>query len=135
MPNVLTSLAADIYKAADIVGRELVGAIPSVTINAGTERAAFGDTVRAHATRPPTLNTSYTPSMTLPEGDDQTIDNRTMTIDKVANVKIPWTGEDIKHVANGAGFETIYGDQIAQAMRKITNAIEADLLLTIKRGA
>ena len=33
MPNALNNLAADIYKAADVVGRELVGVIPSVTIN------------------------------------------------------------------------------------------------------
>lgn len=135
MANVLTDLAADIYKAADIVGREQVGIIPSVTINAGSERAAFGDTVRSHFTRKPTLNDSYTPAMTIPEGDDQTVDNKTMTIDKVANVQIPWTGEDIRHVNNGSGFETIYGDQIAQAMRTITNAIEAYAGETVKNGA
>lgn len=135
MANVLTDLAADIYKAADIVGREQVGIIPSVTINAGSERAAFGDTVRSHFTRKPTLNTSYTPAMIIPEGDDQTVDNKTMTIDQVANVQIPWTGEDIRHVNNGSGFETIYGDQIAQAMRTITNAIESYAGETIKNGA
>ncbi len=44
MANVLTDLAADIYVAADVVGRELVGFIPAVTINAnGSERAAKGD--------------------------------------------------------------------------------------------
>ena len=135
MSNVLTDLAADIYKAADIVGREQVGIIPSVTINAGAERAAFGDTVRSHFTRKPTLNTSYTPSMTIPEGDDQTVDNKTMTIDQVANVQIPWTGEDIRHVNNGSGYETIYGDQIAQAMRTITNAIEGYTGAEIAAGA
>lgn len=135
MANVLTDLAADIYKAADIVGREQVGIIPSVMINAGSEGAAFGDTVRSHVTRKPTLNTSYTPAMTIPEGDDQTVDNKTMTIDKVANVQIPWTGEDIKHVNNGSGYETIYGDQIAQAMRTITNAIEGYAGTVIKNGA
>ena len=135
MANVLTDLAADIYKAADIVGRELVGFIPSVTINAGAERAAFGDTVRSHFTRTPTVNTSYSPSMTIPEGDDQTVDNKTMTIDKVANIQIPWTGEDIRHVNNGSGFETIYGDQIAQAMRSITNAIEAEVGSVLYKGA
>lgn len=135
MANVLTDLAADIYKAADIVGREQVGFIPSVTINAGSEGAAFGDTVRAAFTREPTLNTSYSPAMTIPEGDDQTVDNKTMTIDQVANVQIPWTGEDIKHLNNGAGFETVYGDQIAQAMRKITNAIESYTGSTVYKGA
>jgi len=135
MANILTDLAADIYKAADIVGRELVGVIPSVTINAGSEGAAFGDTVRAAFTRTPTLNATYTPAMTIPEGDDQTVDNKTMTIDKMANVQIPWTGEDIKHVQNGAGYETIYGDQISQAMRTITNAIESHAATTIYQGA
>lgn len=135
MANVLTDLAADIYKAADIVGREQVGFIPSVTINGGSERAALNDTVRAAFTRTPTLNTSYAPAMTIPEGDDQTVDNKTMTIDKVANVRIPWTGEDIRHVQNGAGYETIYGDQIAQAMRKITNAIEADVATAVYKGS
>ena len=41
MANVLTNLAADLYKAADVVGRELVGFIPASTINAdGSERVA-----------------------------------------------------------------------------------------------
>lgn len=135
MANVLTDLAADIYKAADIVGREQVGLIPSVIVNGGSERAAFGDTVRSHVTAKPTLNTSYTPSMTIPEGDDQTVGNKTLVIDKVANVQIPWTGEDIRSVNNGAGYETIYGDQIAQAMRTITNQIESDLWAEIYTNA
>ena len=135
MANVLNDLAADIYKAADIVGRELVGVIPSMTINAGTEGAAFGDTVRSAFTRAAQVNDSYTPAMTIPEGNDQTVDNKTTTIDKVANVQIPYTGEDIKHINNGAGYETVYGDQIAQAMRGITNTIEAYAALTISQGA
>ena len=125
MANTLTNLAADIYKAADQVGRELVGFIPSVTINGdATTEAAKGDTIRAAFTRTPSVSTTYSPSMTIPEGTDQTVDNKTMTLDTFANVQIPWTGEDIKHVNNGSGFETIYGDQIKQAMRAITNSIE-----------
>lgn len=136
MANTLTSLAADIYKAADIVGREIVGFIPSVTINSdAVMKIALNDTVRSHFTRAPVLNTVYTPSMTIPEGDDQTVDNKTMTIAQVANVKIPWTGEDIKHVNNGSGFETIYGDQITQAFRKIANQIEVYLGGIAYKGA
>lgn len=135
MANVLTDLAADIYKAADIVGREAVGVIPAVTINAGSEAAAQGDTVRSHFTRQPTVNASAAPSMTIPEGDDQTVDNKTMTVNQIASVRIPWTGEDIKHVNNGSGYETIYGDQIAQAMRGITNTIEAYVATKAYQGA
>ena len=125
MANTLTNLAADIYKAADQVGRELVGFIPSVTINGdATTQAAKGDTIRAAFTRTPTVSTTYSPSMTIPEGTDQTVDNKTMSLDTFANVQIPYTGEDVKHLNNGAGFETVYGDQIKQAMRAITNSIE-----------
>lgn len=125
MSNVLTNLAADIYKAAEMVGRNITGYIPSVMINAGSEAAAQGDTVRSFTTSEPTLNSSVTPSMTIPEGDDQTVGTKTLTLDGVANVQIPWTGEDIKHVNNGSGFETIYGHQIMRAMNKIVNQIEA----------
>lgn len=126
MANTLTSLAADIYKAADTVGRELVGIISSVTINGGTERVAKGDTVRSFFTRAQTVNTTFSPSMTIPEGDDQTVDNKTATVDSFVRVSIPWTGEDIKHVNNGNGYETIYGDQIKQAFRTCVNKIELD---------
>lgn len=136
MANVLTDLAADIYKAADIVGRELVGFIPSVTVNGdATTRAAKGDTIRSHATRAVTVSSSYAPAMTIPEGTDQTVDTKTMTVDTYASVQIPWTGEDVKHVNNGCGFETIYGDQIRQAFRAITNAIELAIWTAAYKGA
>ena len=135
MANVLTDLAADIYTAADTVGRELVGFIPSVTTNTdATKRVAQGDTIRSHFTRTATVGT-VTPAMTIPEGDDQTVDNKTLTLNSTASVKIPWTGEDMKHVNNGSGFETIYGDQIAQAMRAIVNQIETAVGAALILGA
>lgn len=136
MSNVLTNLAADIFKAADIVGREQVGIIPSATINSTESvRAAKGDTIRSAFTRQATVATSYNPSMALPEPTYQTVDNKTLVVDSYAEVDIPFTGEDIKHLRNGAGFETVYGDQVAQAMRAITNTIESSLGVTVKNGA
>lgn len=136
MANVLTNLAADIYKAADMVGRELVGFIPSVTVNGdATTRAAKGDTIRSFATRAVTVNTSFAPAMTIPEGTDQTVDTKTMTLDTYASVQIPWTGEDMKHVNNGSGFETVYGDQIRQAIRAICNAVETSIWQTAYKGS
>lgn len=133
--NVLTNLAADIYRAADVVGREVVGIIPGLTLNTDAgKRVALNDSVRSHFTRTPTVGT-ITPSMTIPEGTDQTIDTKTLVLDQTASVKIPWTGEDIRHVNNGAGFETIYGDQILQAMRAIVNQIEAYMGVLLKKGS
>ena len=127
MANVLTNLAADIYKAADVVGRELVGFIPASTINAnGSERVAKGDVVRASFTRAATA-VDVTEAMTIPEGTDQTVDSATLTINNSRAVQIPYTGEDMRHLNNGIGFDTVYGDQIKQAMRTLCNEMEADL--------
>jgi hypothetical protein len=135
MANVLTDLAADLYKAADVVGRELTGVISSSTINGnGSERVALNDVVRSHFTRSATA-IDNAPSMTIPEGTDQTVDSKTLSITKSRGVQIPWTGEDIRHVNNGSGFETIYGDQIRQAMRALTNEIEIDLATSAYLGA
>lgn len=127
MANVLTNLAADIYVAADVVGRELTGFIPASTINAnGSERVAKGDTVRAAFTRAASV-VDVSEAMTIPEGTDQTVDNKTLSISNSRAVQIPYTGEDMLHLNNGVGFETVYGDQIAQAMRALVNEMEADL--------
>ena len=135
MANVLTNLAADIYKAADVVGRELVGFIPASTINAdGSERVAKGDTVRASFTREASA-VDVSESMTIPEGTDQTVDSKTLSITKSRAVQIPYTGEDQRHLNNGIGFETVYGDQVAQAMRTLTNEIEADVATEAYKNA
>lgn len=126
MANVLTNLAADAYKAADIVAREITGFIPAVTLNAGADGVAVGQTVRSHATRAATA-TDITPAMTIPEGTDQTVDNKTLTLTKQRAVQIPYTGEDVGFLNAGAGFETVYGDQLQQAMRTLVNEIENDI--------
>ena len=126
MANTLTDLAGDIYRAADIVGRELVGFIPASTLNAGSEEAAVGQTVRSFVT-PTASAVDITPAMTIPEGTDQTLTNKTLTLTKQRGVQIPFTGEDIRFLDGGAGYETVYGAQIMQAMRTLVNEIESDL--------
>lgn len=135
MANVLTSLAADIYKAADIVGREQVGLVSSVLINdQGSDAVAIGDVVRSSFTRPVTTQ-NFVPAMVVPEGIDQTVDNKTLQITKQKMVPIPYTGEDKKHLNNGIGFTTVYGDQIMQAIRAIVNEAEVDLYAEIATQA
>ena len=135
MANTFTNLAADIYDAAEKVGRELVGGLRSVKINGGAEAAAKGDTVRASFTQPQTVSTSYAPSMTIPEGTDQTVDNKTMSLNTYASIQIPYTGEDQKHLNNGAGYQWVFSKQIEQAMRSICNKMELDVMAQLALGA
>jgi len=132
--HTLTDLAADIYIAAQMVGRELVGMIPAVTMNSGADAAAKDDTIRA-AFAPAVAPSTLTPAMTIPEGTGQTVANKTMTLDTMETVEIPWTGELVKSVDNGAGFAFVQGNMIAQAMRAHVNAIEADLVATARAAA
>jgi hypothetical protein len=137
MANELTNLAADIYKAADTVAREHVGYLPSVTINgdgSDSARAAVGGIVRSAFTRAAVAG-DRNKGMSISEGTDQVIDNKVLTITKDRSVEIPWLGEEIKSVNNGAGFDTIYGDQITQAMRTLTNEMEVDLKNVAYQGA
>ena len=135
MANVLTDLAADLYRAAEIVGRSAVGFIPSVTINAGSEAAAQGTTVRSFTTVEGTIKTSVTPSMTIPEGDDNTIGNTTLALDKTINAQIPFTGEDMRFLDQGAGFQTVYGNLILRKMNGMVRQIEADIATEAYRNS
>ena len=126
MANTLTNLAADIYRAADIVGRELVGFIPASTVNSSPEEVAVGQNVRSFST-PAATAVDITPSMTIPEGTDQTLTNKTLTLTNQRGVQIPYTGEDVRFLDGGAGYESVYGAQIQQAMRTLVNEMEADL--------
>ncbi len=135
MANTFTNLAADIYDAAEIVGRELVGGLRSVKINGGAQAAAKGDTVRASFTQPQTVSTTYAPAMTIPEGTDQTVDNKTMSLNTYASIQIPYTGEDQKHLNNGAGYQWVFSKQIEQAMRSICNKMELDVMAQLALGA
>jgi len=135
MSNTLTNLAPDLYKAADVVARELVGAIPSSLVNAdGSQQAAVNQSVRSHRTQQPSAK-DFTPSMTIPEGDDQTVENEQLTLTKQRAVQIPWTGEEISFTNAGSGFQTVLGDQFAQAMRVLTNEMEVDLMTEIYKNA
>ncbi len=135
MANVLTDLASDIQRALEINGRSAVGFIPSVALNAGSEAAAQGQTVRSLTTVEGTVNESATPAMTVPEGDDNTYGNDTMTLNKVVNAQIPFTGEDVRFLNGGVGFETAYGAIFQRKINGMMKKIEAHVAATAYQGA
>lgn len=133
--STLSSITEIIYAARDRVAREMVGFIPGTLINAGSEGVSLGGTVTSIRAGEPTLNTTHTPSMTIPEGDNVTPTTDTMSIGQVANVQIPLTGEAWLKLGNtGTASKTIQ-DTLEQAMRKIVNAIEAHVGTVLKDGS
>jgi hypothetical protein len=131
----LTSFAENIFRARDTVSRELIGFIPSVLMNSDSAEVSINGTVNSLVTAQPTLNTSYTPAMTIPSGDDQTISNATTTIGQVANVRIPLRGEDVKKLENVGAYQSTVDDMFAQAFRTIGNAIESHVGSIARLGA
>lgn len=127
MANTITSLIPDIYNALDVVSRELVGFIPSVSADMTFERAAVGQTVRSPVA-PASTASDITPGVTPPDDGDQTIGNVNMSITKSRRVPVRWNGEQSLGLNNGGpGRSSIMTNQFAQAMRTLCNEVETDL--------
>ena len=127
MANTLTDLIPDVYSSLDVVSRELVGFIPAVTRDPTTERAAVNQTVRSFVA-PAATATDITPGVTPPDDGDQTIGNVELTITKARRVPFRWNGEQSRGVSNGGpGAAAIRNMQLMQAIRTLTNEMEADL--------
>lgn len=127
MANTITDLFPDLYSALDVVSRELVGFIPSVSRDSTFERAAVGQVVRSFVA-PASTAGDITPAVTPPDDGDQTIGNVEMQITKARRVPLRWNGEQSKALNNGGpGVLSVRGQQFAQAIRTLTNEIETDL--------
>lgn len=127
MSNTLTGLTTTIYNALDVVSRELVGFIPAVSSDMTYDRAAVGQTVTSPVA-PAATASDITPAVTPPNDGDQTIGSVSMTIQKARRVPVRWNGEEKRGLDNnGASYNVILRDQLAQGMRALVNEVEADL--------
>lgn len=126
MANTLTSLMPDLYEALDVVSRELVGFIPSISLDASAARAALNQNVRVFQT-PAVAAEDVTPGQLPPDDGDQNIGNTPIVITKSRMAPFRWSGEDQKGVNTGPGYKNIRRDQIAQAMRTLVNEIESGI--------
>jgi hypothetical protein len=135
MPNTLTNLVSDAYAALDVVSRELVGFIPSVTRDASADRVAVGQNVRSFKTAANTAGKDITAAMAFPAAADQTVGNDAITISKARAFPFSWTAEEQYTVNAGAGTLSVAQDQIAQAYRAAVNEIENDLADAAALGA
>jgi hypothetical protein len=135
MPNTLTNLIPDAYKALDVVSRELVGFIPSVMRDPSADRVAIGQTFRSAAAPINSAGMDITPAMAIPAAAYQAILNKSFTIQKSRAFPFSWTGEDVAGLDAGPGALNIQQDQIAQAIRAAVNEVEADIATAAALGA
>lgn len=126
MANTLTNLTPDLYAALDVVSRELVGLVPSVSRDSGAERAALNQTVRSFVA-PASSASDITPGQLPANNGDQSIANKQISITKSRYVPVRWSGEEQRAMNTGPGYNLILQDQFKQAMRTLANEIEADL--------
>jgi hypothetical protein len=124
MANTLTNLIPTLIRSADIVSRELVGLIPAVTLNATADQAAVNQTI-TYPVVPSYAAADIAAAATGPDPSDSSIGNASMSISKSRSVTFYWTGEEQTGLAGL--YATLLQDQFAQAMRTLTNEVEADL--------
>ena len=134
MANTLTDLYPDLYEALDIVSRERVGYIPAVSLNASVARAAVNEVVRVPVTRAHAA-ADTTPAVTPPNTGDATVDNVSIQITKSRHVPIRFNGEETKGLTNAGIYQNIRAARVAEAMRTLTNEMEADLHACAYKGA
>ena len=122
----LTSLVPSIYEAMDVVSRELVGFIPAVARDSNAERAAVGQSIISPVVGAMAAE-NLTPAAYAADTPAQTIGNVQMTISKARSVPFGITGEENRGLNIAGTKASINRDRIAQAMRTLTNEVEADL--------
>lgn len=126
MANTLTAITPVIYRAMDIVSRELTGLIPAVTMDASAERAAVGQNIR-HESHPTGNVGDITPAATTPGPAGQTSAAVNVIITKSRAANFGFTGDEQKLLDSGAGYANTKEGKIAQAIRSIVNEVETDL--------
>lgn len=135
MANTLTGLVPSLFAGLDTVSRELTGYIPAVARNATADRAAKGQSVTYHVA--PAGNASdISPSMTIPEPTDQTIENDQIVINKSRAAEFGFVGEEVLSLNNnGPQFSPVQADMFAQGLRTLVNEVESDIAAAAAAGA
>jgi len=124
--NTITGLVPEIYEALDIVSRELTGMIPAVTLNASAATASLGQNIRVDV-EPEGNLVDITPAMQVPEPTGQTSGFVDIQITNSKAAEFGFIGEQQLGLNSGPGYPSVRAQKIAQAIRKVANAVEIDL--------
>lgn len=125
-PNTLTNLIPNLYAAADVVSRELVGFIPNVTRDSKIDAVAVGQTVNVPVVGASTP-VAITPGAYAPDTGGITPSNVTIAISNQYAVPIAWNGDEQVGAGQTGIYDSVVTQRFAQAMRAITNQVESDV--------
>lgn len=125
-PNTLTNLIPTLYAAMDVVSREQIGFIPAVTRDSTADRVAINQTVNVPVVGAITP-VSITPGSYAPDTGGATPGNVAVTISNQYAAPIAWNGDEQIAVSEAGIYENVVTQRFAQAMRAISNLVEADL--------
>jgi hypothetical protein len=131
----LSGLTEILYVARDQVVAEPTAFSQGVITNGGTEGVSSGGTVTSMRSTQPTLETSYTPAMTVPDAADITTSVDSLTLGSYAGSSIPLKGEQFLQLANTVGAELALTQLYAQAIRQIRNQIEVAIATAAYQGS
>ena len=135
MPNTLTDLIPDAYKAFEVVSREMLGFIPSVYLDPTADQIAQGETIRFPVAPANSAGKDITAAMAFPTAAYQTFTNKTHALSKARAFPFSWSAEQRKDSDKGPGFLNTNQQQIAQAIRAAINEIETDVATAVYKGA
>jgi hypothetical protein len=133
--NVLTALAPVLYKAAQIVPRELTGMAASVDTTFDAKEVAQGDVVKV-----PVISAGaagdYTPAMTTTVGSGTTPTTVSVTMGYSREYTFNLQSEEERSLQNGGDNAKEYLRQnTEQGIRVLINEIDALLAVKAKEGA
>lgn len=121
-----------LYSALDIVSRELVGVIPTATIDATASGVSMGQVVRVPITGKSVVEDGQS-SKDNPNPSDEEIESTDITINKWRRTKMTWTGEEENAIAGV--INPVRAQLYAQKMRAVINEMEADGANALIAGA
>lgn len=122
----LTGLIPTIYNAMNVIAREQIGLIPAVSRDSRAERAALNQVVRSPVVGVMAAE-DLTPASVAADTPNQTINYVDMAITKARSVPFGITGEETRGLQNAGTFGDINAQRITQALRTLSNEMEADL--------
>ena len=122
----IADFIAPLYKGLETFNREMIGFIPSVSLDADVARCSLQEEVTSPVASAGSIVDlteaswkDYAPS------DDGGVDNVKVVMEKQQVIRIALNGDDTRALSNSGTYDMIMQGKIQDAFRKLANALES----------